>query len=102
MTRLREERLIDTRWMARGACMEHPGLPWTEGLNRVPEVLVEIMRELCDGCPVREECAAFVVEAEVTAGWWAGQSLNRFTTTHPPTAADMHDGIHGGVRGEVA
>lgn len=97
MTRLREEKPVDTRWMARGACVEHPGLPWTDTLNHVPEVLVEVMRDLCDGCLVRDECAAFVIEAEVTTGWWAGRSLNRFTNAHPPTAEDMHGDLRSNV-----
>jgi hypothetical protein len=96
MTRLRlqEEKLADTRWMADGACVGHTALPWTGNLSQVPEVLVDIMRDLCHGCPVRAQCAAYAVDVEITAGWWAGRSLNGFRNGHPPTAEDM--------RGEVA
>lgn len=98
MTRLREEKPVDTRWMAPGACVGHSALPWTENLSHVPEILIDIMRNLCAGCPVRDQCAAFAVEAEITAGWWAGRSLNRFSVTHPPTVND----VDGDLRGAVA
>lgn len=93
MTRLprKDERRVDTRWMARGACVGHTALPWTQPLGRVPRMLIDIMADLCDGCPVRDQCAAYAVEAEITVGWWAGRSLNRFTHNHPPTREDLHD-----------
>jgi hypothetical protein len=100
MTRLRlqEEKPADSRWMARASCVGHTALPWTENLSRVPEVLVDIMRDLCDACPVRAECAAYAVEVEITAGWWAGRSLNGFKNGNPPTAEDLAEDL----RGEVA
>jgi hypothetical protein len=96
MTRLRlqEEKLAESRWMAKASCVGHTALPWTENLSHVPEVLIDIMHDLCASCPVRAECAAFAVEVGITAGWWAGRSLNGFHNGNPPTAEDL--------RGDVA
>ena len=95
MTRLRlqEEKVADSRWMAKASCVGHTALPWTENLSRVPEVLVDIMRDLCDSCPVRAECAAYAVEVGITAGWWAGRSLNSFHNGNPPTAEDLRSDV---------
>ena len=87
--RLHHERAADTGWMAHGVCVEHPGLPWTENLAHVPHFLVEAMADLCDRCPVRDECATYAVTMEITAGWWAGISFNGFDATHPPTFGDV-------------
>jgi hypothetical protein len=91
MTRMRawEGKQADTRWMADAACVDHPGLPWIENPNRVPKMLIECMQEVCLACPVRAACAAYAVEVEITAGWWAGRHLGGFTHTNPPTAEDM-------------
>jgi hypothetical protein len=70
---------LDTAWMARAACTSMPGLPWTTGLHGVPRVLVTIMRETCAACPVLAECAQYVEDARVTAGWWAGANRHHLT-----------------------
>jgi hypothetical protein len=42
------------------------------------------MRSICAGCPVLTDCAAYVLEARVCAGWWAGQ--DRDPDAHEPAA----------------
>ena len=65
---------LDTSWMADSACAAMPGLPWIDCSSRVPPFVVELMAEACAHCPVLARCAAFVEEAGITAGYWAGQS----------------------------
>lgn len=91
MSRLRicEEKSADTAWMADAACVRHSALPWVEDLRKVPRVLIEIMREVCADCPVREACARYAVDVGITAGWWAGTNLNAFTRAHPPMMDDL-------------
>jgi len=69
-------RTLETEWMADAACAQIPGLPWIESPRRVPDLVVALMGEVCAGCPVLDRCAAFVEEAHVTAGFWAGRSRN--------------------------
>jgi hypothetical protein len=86
---LHQEKPADSRWMAHGNCVEHPGLPWTESLTHVPYVLVDAMAGQCERCPVWSQCATYAVQMEITAGWWAGMSFNGFDATHPPTFQDV-------------
>lgn len=67
-------RPLDTTWIASATCGRLPSLPWTDNPQRVPEVVLEIMRGVCARCPVLEDCAAFVEDGHVTAGFWAGSS----------------------------
>ena len=60
-------------WMSQAACARFPDLPWIADTNRAPDVLVDIMREICAGCPVANACAAYVDTARITGGWWAGK-----------------------------
>ena len=60
-------------WMREAACMRAPGLPWTADTGTAPDVLVDLMRDVCAACPVRVACVAFVEAEHVTGGWWAGQ-----------------------------
>ena len=59
-------------WMEHAACAtrEARGLPWTTDEIETPSVLVDLMRETCEACPVRLACAAYARTA--TGGWWAG------------------------------
>ncbi|MDN5893285.1 MAG: WhiB family transcriptional regulator [Nocardioides sp.] len=69
-----------TAWMTNAACAAHPDLPWTtdtDELRRVPEVVVSLMLDTCETCPVRAECDAYAVEQEMTGGWWAGVDRSR-------------------------
>ena len=60
-------------WMSEAACARVPALPWSADTGTAPDVLVELMREVCAGCPVADACAAYVETAKVTGGWWAGE-----------------------------
>ena len=62
----------DTDWMARAACADRPGLPWLHDAPDVQPWDRLVMAAICDTCPVRTHCTAFVIEAEVTGGFWAG------------------------------
>ena len=61
-------------WMEHAACAtrEARGLPWTTDAVETPSVLVDLMRETCDGCPVRLACAAYARTSKASGGWWAG------------------------------
>lgn len=85
-------------WMRDGACRQRPELPWTADCSSIPRVrgVAARMRAVCDTCAVRAACERFAVEAEVTAGFWAGvwrsrqQVVARQTTgesTHPDREA---------------
>ena len=71
-------------WMEHAACAtrEARGLPWTTDAIETPTVLVDLMKETCDGCPVRLACAAYARTA--TGGWWAG-------VDRAPEPADLLD-----------
>jgi hypothetical protein len=68
---------LDTVWMADAACVQIPGLPWIDNPHRVPVFVWELMAEVCASCPVLDRCREFVAEAEIIAGYWAGESRNR-------------------------
>lgn len=61
-------------WMEHAACTtrEKRGLPWTTDASQTPTVLVDLMRETCDACPVRLACEAYARRNRVTGGWWCG------------------------------
>lgn len=61
-------------WMSNGACAtpEHRGLPWTTDTDALPDVVIDMMREVCATCPVRLACAGYAMSQAVTGGWWAG------------------------------
>lgn len=59
-------------WQALGACGARSDLPWTAEPEHLTPWDAETMRVLCARCPVLTDCAAYVEEAHVTAGWWAG------------------------------
>ena len=67
---------MNTEWMRDAACRRIPDLPWTADKGTAPVVLGELMADVCAMCPVRDACAAFVVEADVTGGYWAGRHRN--------------------------
>jgi hypothetical protein len=69
-----EQRQLDTGWMTDAACLGSPGLPWTEEPGRFPRFLLRDMAATCADCPVLARCEAFVEEAHITAGFWAGRS----------------------------
>ncbi|MDR7313606.1 hypothetical protein J2S40_004664 [Nocardioides luteus] len=61
-------------WMDYAACTtrEKRGLPWTTDASQTPTVLVDLMQETCDACPVRLACEAYATRNRVTGGWWGG------------------------------
>ena len=61
-------------WMEHAACAtrEARGLPWTTDAVETPTVLVDLMRQTCDGCPVRLACESYARTSKATGGWWAG------------------------------
>lgn len=63
-----------TGWMTQAACRTHTDLPWTADGFTHPRVtgVAARMRAVCDSCPVRRECEAYVDRAGVTGGFWAG------------------------------
>jgi hypothetical protein len=64
----------DTTWMRAAACASppHRGLPWLDDTRTVPPVLVDVMGDVCGGCPVLATCAGYTAAAGVTGGFWAG------------------------------
>lgn len=75
---------MNTDWMQDAACRRMPDLPWIAPRDAGPVVLRDLMAEVCNACPVRDACARFVIEGDVTAGFWAG----RDRTVNNLTAAD--------------
>ena len=53
-------------WMRRAACAGYPPLWWV-GKKADPRALI-----ICQGCPVIEQCRAFVSGLPFAAGIWAG------------------------------
>jgi hypothetical protein len=77
---------VDTDWMEDAACRRIPDLPWIADRGKGPVVLRDLMADVCALCPVREACARFVIDGDVTAGYWAG----RDRTVYNVCAADRH------------
>ena len=63
----------DLDWMSDAACARCAALPWSADTGTAPDVLVDLMREVCAGCPVANACAAYVETGNITGGWWAGE-----------------------------
>ncbi|WP_406025444.1 WhiB family transcriptional regulator [Nocardioides sp. NBC_00850] len=61
-------------WMDHALCTtrENRGLPWTTDAIETPTVLVELMQETCEACPVLLACEAYATRNDVTGGWWGG------------------------------
>ena len=64
---------VDMDWMQDAACRWMPDLPWIAERGEGPVVLRDLMAQLCGACRVREACARFVIEGDVTSGFWAGR-----------------------------
>jgi len=65
---------LDTEWMAEATCRRRATLPWLEDRpERVSPLNLRRMAAACASCPVFDFCEAFVDEAGVTAGFWAGK-----------------------------
>ncbi len=81
MTRLR--RTPDVAWMDHAACADRADLPWLDDEPSIAGLLG--MTRTCEACPVAGACRAYVREAQVTGGFWAGK--DRSSTRHPVQAA---------------
>ena len=77
---------LDMDWMRDAACRRIPDLPWIADRGEGPVVLRDLMDQVCAVCPVRRACARFVIEGDVTSGYWAG----RDRTVNNLCATDRH------------
>lgn len=62
-------------WMTEALCatQAYRALPWAaDGVGQV-RTAAPRMRQVCDSCPVRQACERFVIDAGVSAGFWAGR-----------------------------
>jgi WhiB family redox-sensing transcriptional regulator len=55
-------------WMRDAACLEHLDLDWFPERGRC----AESARQVCRGCLVRRECAAFALDLAIDIGFWGG------------------------------
>lgn len=62
--------LMDTTWMAHGNCNNHPPSVFfpSDGVG------VEIAKEICSSCPVKEPCLEYALAQRVDHGVWGGAS----------------------------
>lgn len=61
-------------WLTHASCAARPEVPWTADSADVTAEEASRMHEVCQSCPVVQECAAAADQWRVTAGWWAGRS----------------------------
>ena len=61
---------MDTTWMAHGNCNNHPPAVFfpSDGVG------VEVAKEICASCPVKEPCLEYAIEHRVDHGVWGGAS----------------------------
>ena len=61
---------MDTEWMARGNCRDEPPSRFfpSDGAG------VDAARQVCAGCPVKEECLEYALRNRVDHGVWGGAS----------------------------
>lgn len=71
-------------WQTLAACGARADLPWTA--DELSTWDAETMRAICCACPVLTECAAYVDQTDVCAGWWAGRDRDP-DHTEPPEPA---------------
>lgn len=62
----------DTDWMADGSCAARRDLPWLQDGKDITAWEDLTMRWICEECPVRQACQAFVRDAKISGGFWAG------------------------------
>jgi hypothetical protein len=75
---------LDNAWIREAACGSRTELPWIDDPRRVTPQQVDQMQAVCSSCLVRSACFDFTLAADVTAGWWAGRSYNRYEYHRPP------------------
>lgn len=61
---------MDTEWMRRGNCRDEPPSLFfpSDGIG------VEIARQLCATCPVKEPCLEYALRNRIDHGVWGGAS----------------------------
>lgn len=61
---------MDSNWMATGNCNNHPPAVFfpSDGVG------VEIAKEICSSCPVKEQCLEYALTNRVDHGVWGGTS----------------------------
>lgn len=65
----------DDEWRARAACRDSdPDLFFPVGTTGVAVEEIEAAKAVCMGCPVREECLQYALEANQDTGVWGGTS----------------------------
>lgn len=67
----------DRDWQARSACKrETPDAPelWTTD-RRPPRPVLVWLERMCEGCPVKRECAQAAVDSAGQAGMYAGRHI---------------------------
>jgi hypothetical protein len=64
-----------TDWMAHGACTKTPQVrEWFDTYETNPEYK-EAAKRVCSTCPVRDVCAEYSTDPELSWGIWAGREL---------------------------
>lgn len=61
---------MDTTWMATGNCNNHPPAVFfpSDGVG------VEVAKQICGTCPVKEPCLEYALRQRVDHGVWGGAS----------------------------
>lgn len=54
------------------ACREYPALPWTETPGTYPDVVEDMMVDVCHACPARGLCVTAVAQGKAVGGIWGG------------------------------
>ena len=63
---------MSDQWRALALCAAFPALPWIGEPSTRSAAAVCAMTVVCQACPVRIDCAAFVEARGVSSGFWAG------------------------------
>ncbi len=60
----------DTKWMARGLCVDKPPSLFfpSDGVG------VEVAKRICEDCPVQAQCLEYAIENRIDHGVWGGTS----------------------------
>ena len=71
--------MIDTEWMGEALCAsEGNAAAWASEHKPSRRVLSEL-KQICDRCPVRAQCAAWALKSRADAGCYAGVWLPKRT-----------------------
>jgi hypothetical protein len=69
-----------SEWMVDAACAGQPQLPWTTDTAELAPGDADVMAQVCQACPARVPCLAFVAAADVTGGTWVGEDRDPAAT----------------------